>query len=363
MRNLFLFVCLPVFAGFPLFSQAAFLTSFPRLPSKKKPVTFQLQTEFYYTRSNYREPETLWFISGKYADLSDKDELWYLRLDPSVSYSPYSWLILDVFLHSLWVNTVTGGHIRDRYQPTAAGGGFTLYKKLKSSYFGFEFKGGASMINITPNTDEVVAGDGAYFAEPGLWFIFRPRSQIFYLFYNTRFRYRTNGLSSLLFNAFGGVLKTDLADIGFSADIFFPIIKDDYSRQANQRWSITDRVNGGSYKFFSVDPRAVSFNIWTNWNFFKPSLLTLYLNIDTSGQNYSRGLTGGAIFAIQWQTGKGRSQRPRETLNALDLDYEEEYEEEEEESGKRKNKYFEEEDDPQSPFLKREMKNELRRLR
>ena len=362
MKKICLSVCLSVFAVCPQLSEAGFFSNLPRLPEKGKPVSLQLQTEYYRTSGNYKTPKNFWMIFGEYDDLSDKNELWSLRLDPSVSYSPYRWLTLDLFLHTLWVNTQTGGRPRDLYQPVAAGGGFTAYKRLKSSYLAFEFKGGAPLIKIPPNTDDVVAGDGAYFAEPGLRFIFQPRSRIFYLFYSARFRYRTNGLSSLLFNTAGGVLKTDLADIGASADVFMPVISDIYSLRAEERWRITDRVNGGSYKFFSVDPRAVSFNIWTNWNFFKPHRFTVYASFDTSGQNYARGLALGAIASIQWKTGKGRRESSRKSLEALGLEYEEAEEDEDKPRGG-KDEYFEEESDPQSPFADKELKRELRRLR
>ncbi len=361
MKKIFLFAAL---AWLPLFARAGFVSRFPQLPSKKKPIAFQIQNEFYHSAGNYRPIKNSWswIFFGEYEDLKDSNDLRYLKITPSVSYSPFSWLILEAFAGLIWVSSKTGETVRDILQPSAAGGGFVIYKRIKSSYLGFEFRGGVPLMSVPQNTNDAVGGDGAYFAEPGAWLIYRPRSRLFYLFNNTRFRYRTEGLSSLLLSSAGGVLKTDLTDIGISADIFLPVLLDTYSRQPNQRWSITDRVNGGSYKFYSVDPRAVSVSVWTNWSFFKPVRLTFYGNFDLTGQNYARGLTLGAIASLRLNTKAGQARRAREGLKALDLEYSGEYVDDE--SGKKaETEYFEEEDDPQSPDLNKEMKNEIRRLR
>ena len=147
----------------------------------------------------------------------------------------------------------------------------------------------------------MIVGNGAYFVEPGLWFLVQP-SQMFYIYLNTAFRYRSLSLSGLLLNKLGGVLKTPNIDVGLSIDSFFSVLSDGFTNQPEQRLSFINKVNGGSYRFYSVNPSV--FLSWTAWMElkFKPVSTKFYFHLDTLGQNYAKGFSCGIITQLKWHT-------------------------------------------------------------
>ena len=272
------------------------------------------------------------------------------------------------------------------FQVSSAGAGLSLYHKIKTLFIGLEFRSGLPLYknfqnyqapytaitlkNAENSKDSIVVGDGAYFTEPGLWLIFQP-SKIFYIYNRTAFRWRSAGLSSLLFSSLGGVVESEFITAGLSLDTFFSLFfYDHFGAQPEQRLKLLKAGNAGSLKFYSVNPSVLSATAWSEFKF-KPFFTTLYVNLDTIGKNYAKGFSIGWITKFLWSTKSSYMHKKRKSnsfFNFDDMEGEDKIQEPE------KRTYFEEEDDsalfnqqteeetPISPDMNQELKEELNLL-
>ena len=338
-----------IFVSLPALSEI----KLPEIPSKNKPISFSLQTEFFRSQANYTS-------FGQYVDLPDNDFFQYVSFKPTLSYSPFKQYInFKLFANSFYAHSgkKDQSHILP-FQVSTAGAGFSFYHKFKTLFAGFELRGAMPLYKNFENyqkpavdllqghgetsANPIVVGDGAYFAEPSLWFIFQP-SQAFHIYNRTAFRWRSAGLSSLLISNLGVVLESKLITAGLSFDSFFSLfIYDRFANQQNKRLDILKEGNAGSLKFYSVNPSVLSATVWSELKF-KPFFTTFYANLDTIGQNYAKGFTLGLITKFQWSTQTSFMHKKRKSNNFLDFedsDKEESWSQEPEEKT-----YFEEEDD------------------
>ena len=321
----------------------------PEVP-RGKSLSFSLDTEFYRTSANYTK-------LGEFKDLDAKGMAFfqYVSFKPKLTYFPSRWFSMSLFGGGIWANSVSkdspGKEDFERIsglRPNLYGGGFDLYGHAGALHFSTGLRGGGSLSRLT-ETDEMVIGCGCYFIEPSLWVIYDIKSFV-YFFYGTHFRYRTAQLSSLWFHKAGGYIQTGRVDFGFSTDLFFSAFSDFYKNQPEKRTAVLDEVNAGSYRFYSVNPSALSFTTWIEWKV-KPLFVSLYGNVDINGRNYSRGLTIGINTKLKFSLGS------ESTVDYKDYEYlkrksrergESEYFEEDEESQQQEeSEYFEEEEPPQ----------------
>lgn len=326
----------------------------PEIPSKNKPLSFSVQTEYFRTHSNYSDSEGL--FSTKYYDLPDENFFQYIAIHPRLSYSPLPYYLnLELFANNFYAASKTENVNRTVFRPTHIGGAFQIYHKLKTAYFGFELRGAVPLFFRNLN-DEIILTDGAYFIEPGLWFLFQP-SKMFYVYYNTAFRYRMSQLSGILFNTLGGVVKTRYTDAGMSVRTFISLNSNSQARSAEQVEQLLKTVNGGSYTFFSVKPSVLAWTAWMELKF-KPVFTKIFFNVDTLGKNYAKGFSFGMVTKLQWSTKSSFLDREEEVLrfNFDDNGYQES-------SPSKKSSYFEEEEDPYTEDMNKELKKELKSLK
>ena len=328
---------------------------FPEIPSKNQPLYLSLQTEFFRSQANYTN-------FGQHVDLSDNDYFQYVSFNPILSYSPFKhYISFSLFANSFYASSGKKDkqHVLP-FQVSAVGAGFKLFHKFKSLFFGFELRGALPLYKNFENYQKpavdllqgqghgvasenpIVVGDGAYFVEPSLWLIFRP-SKTFYIYNHTAFRWRSTGLSSLLISNLGTVLKSKFISAGLSLDTFFSLFMlDHFSNQKDSRLDILKTGNAGSLKFYSVNPSAISATAWSEFNF-KPFFTTLYVNLDTIGDNYAKGFTLGLVTKYRWSTQRSFIHKKRKRNNFLDFEFSNE--EENFNPEPKEQDYFEEEDD------------------
>ena len=278
-------------------SKAVARELFPEWPVKAGELVIQLQSGWYKSNSNYT---TEW---GTYKDLPNQpnQQFQYVTIDPRVKYSFWPELSIEVFGDSRWafsrtLNRNTGQYVdRTGYELTYAGAGFSLNKKFWLVYVTAGLRGAIPINRFDWLTENIVTGDGAYYIEPEVWITYPLFPHFVNLFYSTRFRYRTHKLSSLLYNKTGVQVRTRHLDFGLAGNLLLSVISDGYTNRPETRWNVTDRVNGGSYKIFSVNPSAISFTAWTAFKPVKNLSLNLFANLDVTGTNYGRGLTVGLM--------------------------------------------------------------------
>lgn len=321
----------------------------PELPSKNKPLAFEMQTEFFRTHSNYTS-------LGGYVDLPEENYLQYFAFHPSLSYSPFSHYInFKIFANSFYVFSNSKGTKRSVFRPKVVGSSMSIYHKIQNLYIAGELRGGLPILKNHPNTNDLIVGEDSYFVEPGLWLLFQP-SPLFYIHLNTAFEWRfLNGLSSLVHGQIGGTFQTEYLDAGVSINSFVSVIPDYFSSQPDTRLNPLRKVNGGSYKFSALNPSALSWMGWMEVKY-KPFFTKLYFNMDTIGINYAKGFTFGLVKKIKWNT-KSLSINKRH----MKFDF---GEEESEDFSDSESKYFEEEKDPYDKGeLNKELHEELYELK
>ena len=329
----------------------------PEIPSKNKPLSISLQTEFFRTQANY-------ISFGQYADLAEDDFFQYISFRPSLSYSPFKHYInFKLFANGFYAGSKKGDlEYQLPFRPSMVGASASFYHKIKTLFIGLELRGGMPLYKNFQSDTEIIVGNGAYFAEPNLWFIFQP-SKMFHIYNRNSFRWRSAGLSSLVFSSVGGIIESKFISVGLALDTFFSlIIFDNFSNQPEQRLSLLKTANASSQKFYSVNPSVVSGTAWTEFKF-KPFFATLYVNLDTIGENYAKGFSLGLITKFKWGSQASFIDKKRKNNSYLNFTGLEEEEEEPSPRQKEKSDYFEEEDDSSLFLPKENSKNMNKELR
>ena len=336
------FLLLTVFCfSWKVFSKDTLVT--PKWSSKKQPFSIQIQTEYFNTTSNYK-------LLGEYQNLTKENFLTYVSNNLSADYSFFPWLNVEAFFNTMWASSFTDNTLRNKFGITHSGLGFSLLHRFSYFQVGLGFKGGAPLHQIYPQTNEIVLGDGAYFANYHLTFAYEHPSKLFHIFYNTNFLYRSFGLSSILFNNIGLNFNTSVINAGLAAQFFMSALSQDtYTHSPNTRWGITDRVNGGSYKFYSVNPGALSFTGWMEWKL-RSINFKVYTNIDTYGQNYAKGMTLGIVTRLKWNTKKRAKSYSEQIMKNRKIN-------------SKSKRYLKEDDDENSVPINKELMEELKQLR
>ncbi len=326
---------------------------FPEWPSKSQPLNISLQTEFFRTQANYTQ-------LGLYDDLPDESYFQYTAIHPRITYSPLSWTHFELFANSFYAMSKKQNIQRDVFRVALVGGGFAFYKNLNFLTAGLELRGGVPLLGNFQTPDELIVGDGAYFVEPGLWLLFQP-TKVVYIYGHTAFRYRMFSLSGLLWGRLGGVLQTQYIDAGLGLDSFYSLIPDQYSLQPQFRWDPIEKVNAGSYKFYSVDPAVLSWIAWMEFKF-QPLFAKIYFNLDSLGKNYAKGFSFGLVTTLRFNTRSSIADKRRgSTFDPEDFEAEEDLEKR---PAKKDSSYFKEEADPyEKKGMSQELKEELNTLR
>ena len=297
----------------------------PDIPYQRT-LSLDLNTEFYRTVTNYT---TL----GNYEDLSPNAFFQYVAFRPKVTYFPLKWFSVKLQAEGMLATSVKKFERQSPHFNFYAGG-FALHTNKDPFYISTGLTVGNSINQFSENTDMIVTGCSCYFIEPDFSFIYNIQS-LFYMFYNTSLRYRSFQLSSLWFHKVGGYFRTSRINLGFSTDLFFSALPDFYQNQPNKRTDVLDKVNAGSYKFYAVNPAALSFTGWIEWKVNSLSV-TLYGNVDTYGKNYARGLTLGLSGKMTF------------AMESTSSDYEDYQHLKKQSKTTEESKYFEEESDEES---------------
>lgn len=279
--------------------------AFPRKISKQKPISVELQSEYFHSKANYLE-------LGRYVDLPDKNSFSFANSRVTLGYSPWSWLYLETFGSAVfWSQSVTNNFVRSGAGFTDIGLGLEFAKKYKDLTAQWEVQAAYSF-ETTPSLDTngIIFSDSAHWAQTSLWVSYEYK-KIMYVFSNVGFKYRTAGLAGLSYYSMGGVFQSSFAELGFSTNLMFPlIVTDSYYQTPDKRLAILKRVNGGSYKFYSLHPIRLSFTTWMQWKL--PSVdLKVYFNLDSYGQNTARGLTAGLESRYTFNTNSTRRKNNR----------------------------------------------------
>ena len=272
----------------------------PYFPSDKQPLSISLDTQWYDTQYNY--------LSNKaYDQLLQGNSFQYLSLVPEIKWAPFSFFSLNISSDMIWARSRTREGDQRAYlqifQLKEAQLGLNFHYRTQRLLLSFGSSFGMPFNSFTNETTNIVTGDGAYFVEPNFDLIFSPVPNFLHVFYNTSLKWRTKGLSTLFYSELGSMLETRYVDLVFSGRYFMPfLILDKHTKDSYYRTDLTDRLNGGSYKFYSVNPQALSFRLNINVKPARMLALKFYAELDTFGQNYAKGYTLGLITETHFYT-------------------------------------------------------------
>ena len=323
-------------------------------PSFRKSFDLSLQSEFFRSHANY----TNW---GQYVSLPEGYSFQYILFKPKASYSPFNKqaVRLNAFAETFYASSQTPREEKKAsFKLSILGVSLDFYHKIQSLLIGFEFTGAYSFHSLLLNKDtgaltlnnpqsilreEIIVGEAAHYLEPSLHFIFKP-SRHFYIYNRNAFRYRMNGLSSLVFSDLGAVANSENISAGLSLNTFFSLgFFDSFSNQPEKRHQALTANNAGSYKFYSVNPSVISGTFWLNfkYNVFDTKF---YMNLDTLGKNYGKGLTLGLITSFKFQgTGDSFLEKKRKKNRYMDFGFKDSPRIN---KTQKKSSYFDEEEDP-----------------
>ncbi len=149
---------------------------------------------------------------------------------------------------------------------------------------------------ITPTTDQVLSSNGASEIKPTLYG--RMDFDGFYPFAYIGANVRSEGLSTLMTYGGGGEFRFESLGIGAAVNGFTSVKDDKYTNQAIIRDNVLTTVNGGSKKYFSINPSSVEAEVFVNFSIVDEAFIKLYALYDVAGSNMSQGLGGGAQVNI-----------------------------------------------------------------
>ena len=333
-------------------------------PEAKKYFQIGLQNEFYRSHANYTN-------FGQYTNLPKGHSFSYLLFKPKLSYSFSEERLFraNIFVDSFYASSKTDKETRTLpFKLSVLGGSLDFYHKVQTLFIGLELTGAYSFHSLVINQnagglvlqnpqilqpEELIVGDNSSYFEPSLNLIFKP-SHYFSIYTRQAFRYRLNGLSSLLFSDLGVVTQSDFFSAGLSFNSFFSLLFfDSWSHNPKKRHDILTSVNSGSHKFYSVNPMVISGTAWIKYNY-DVFDTKFYVNLDTLGKNYGKGLTIGLITSFKFQPkSKDFLRKSREKDLYLDFGYRKLPTKKR--NQKKENKmYFQEEEDP---YIKKDTKS------
>jgi hypothetical protein len=141
------------------------------------------------------------------------------------------------------------------------------------------------------STDAVSTSDGVNEIKPEI--ITRFNFSNFYPYIQGGVNYRSDGLSLLMTYAAGFELR--FAEIGLGAAALgrFSIQDDEYTNSASIRDNFNNRVNGGSKKYFSINPNSTDVELSATYAANQDLLFKLFAGYTLIGSNSAAGYNAG----------------------------------------------------------------------
>lgn len=161
---------------------------------------------------------------------------------------------------------------------------------------------------VSKTADKVLTGEGAM--ELTARGIMRLKLGSFVPFASVGLTYRDEGRSTLLPYNLGAELKFSSFSIGGDIGGYQTILKDQYTSNSLERHVVSTK-NGGSLKYYAVDPSLVETSAWLRWNAGSWGLRAGAATTVT-GANTAAGLTffGGLHFSLDGDGSRARRSTP-----------------------------------------------------
>ncbi|MBC7421672.1 MAG: hypothetical protein H7328_13165 [Bdellovibrio sp.] len=257
----------------------------------------QISVDYFKTEANYSSEGTSSGLpSGNSYQITDIHILG--RYVPLIDFGIYAGLNIG---NSQSINTVATRK-NSTLNNITFGADYLLYKADAFSTYGdlsYDF----ALEKVKSDTDSVLNNDGAGQLKVGLTSIFDFGGIV--PFAQLGLNYRTQGLSTLL--TYGGGIEFRFENsltLGGALNGYLTIKEDSNTNQAFERDNITLRVNGGSKRFYGINPNNLDSDIYLKYSYDQDLSFKFGGGTTLLGSNSAQGYHLGA--AVVWGIGGRR---------------------------------------------------------
>lgn len=251
-----------------------------------------VDTQFYKTTANFNS-------SGSKTDLVNDNYYQIIDVTPQIRYGLTQ--SLGVRLGGNVGNAQSSDIVANRSNSTFnrldVGGDF-LFLEFGSLQTIFDFEYSHALEKVDANTDSALNGSATSDIKPT--FILRMNMESFYPYANIGANFRSDGQSNLLTYGGGGEFRFQEFGLGAEVQGFTSISDDKYTNQAFRRDNVTLKVNGGSKRFYSINPSLLTGKLFLNFPVSKTFFIKLYGGYDFVGSNMSQGFLAGGSIAVSF---------------------------------------------------------------
>lgn len=163
---------------------------------------------------------------------------------------------------------------------------------------------------VKQDTDTVLTGEGAMVVEPAIWATYKwgPLTP----FFRGGLRYQDEGRAWLAPWLLG--LDWKMGTLTLGADIGgYQVVKDDdYVKNPSIRDAVTLRVDGGSQRFYGVNPSLIEAQFYAEGYLGQSLFIRFGVAKSINGKNTAEGIAG--YVHLGWELGKVTSETPEETV-------------------------------------------------
>ena len=247
----------------------------------------------FYLKANYFNTNSNYDANGGKAALPTGGSLQTLKTETSLRYVLLERVGLLGGVEFGNVESNNGTQVRTQSTMTAyqLGIDLNLYKsKSWSLYTDAVFKN--SNENIKVNGDEALASDGANEIIGKITGLYTGSSLRGYASLGGNFR--SDGLSSLLVYSFGADYSFSGFSVGLNFEGLSTIKDDEQTATPVVRDTLTNRVNAGSRRYYSVNPNYLEGQLVLGYAFDKNLKFSIYGGPSLVGSNSAQGVSAGA---------------------------------------------------------------------
>lgn len=252
-----------------------------------------LNADYFSSSSNYDS-------NGSKQNLISGASLQNISTEMDIRY--LFWDKLGIYTGLLFNNVQTSNGVRDRSNSNLSYYSFGADLEVYHNYYWTVYvDGNYRMSNEEINVagDDALTSDGANEGNISGVGIFQADSWRFYG--KAGYGYRAEGLSQLVRYGFGGDYAFGSFRVGLNFPGYSTVQDDEKTATAIDRDLLTTRVNGGSRRYYAVNPNSLEGQLYAIYNMGKDFSVKVYGGSTIIGSNSAEGIVAG--LALNWGFG------------------------------------------------------------
>jgi hypothetical protein len=178
-----------------------------------------------------------------------------------------------------------------------------------------EFISTFALNTFKDTTDDVISGEGAHNVYAGAKF--SQSLSIIELFTTLHVQWYSDGRSTRLPWRVGSVLHWGSLKLLGSVFGFQSILDDESTDTPTDRTNVTNRVNGGSLRYYAVNPSVVDTQVGVAWQPYHDLYFELGMTKTINGDSFSEGLGAYLAASLYWGGDDGDTNDSRKRQRKL----------------------------------------------